>query len=133
VPSNKWTQARIREEIRVLCAATVFEKFRISVKPEESNFAHSSPGQRWLALACVLLLVTLVGAQVLHSHADGLASDGKACPICQVAHSAVAVVSIMQLPVAIHATGYLFAPVSMDRKSPWDSTPLFSRPPPVSV
>ncbi|HEV2987121.1 MAG TPA: hypothetical protein VG759_01670 [Candidatus Angelobacter sp.] len=94
---------------------------------------HSSPARRWLALACVLLLVTVMGAQALHSHADGLASDGKACPICQVAHSAVAVVSTMELPAALHTTGYLFSHASIDRKSPWDSTPLFSRPPPASV
>jgi len=86
-----------------------------------------------VALLCLLLLITTAAAQALHSHADGLASDGKACPICQVAHSAAAVVSTVQLPVAVHATGYLFSPVSIDRKSPWDSTPLFSRPPPASV
>ncbi|HEV2963358.1 MAG TPA: hypothetical protein VG649_16135 [Candidatus Angelobacter sp.] len=81
----------------------------------------------------MLLLITTAAAQALHFHANELTTDGKACPICQVAHSTVAVVSAIQLPVALHATGYLFSHASIDRKSPWDSTPLFSRPPPVGA
>ncbi|HEV2989590.1 MAG TPA: hypothetical protein VG759_14200 [Candidatus Angelobacter sp.] len=99
----------------------------------EGNLVHTSTGKSWLALVCVLLLLTAAGAQALHYHADGLPTDGKACPICQVAHSAVAVISTVQLPVALHATGYLFSPSSIDRKSPGDSTTLFCRPPPASV
>jgi len=104
-----------------------------SVKPEESNLVHSSPGRRWLALLCVLLLVAAVGAQALHLHSNELAPDGKHCPLCQVAHAAVQIVSMVQLHVAMQATGYLFFPASIDRKLPSDLTPLFSRPPPASV
>lgn len=103
------------------------------MKPEENNFVHSWPGRRWLALLCVLLLVAAVGAQSLHLHPDELAPDGKHCPLCQVAHAAVQIVSIVQLHVAMQAAGYLFVPANIDRKLPSDSTPLFSRPPPALV
>ncbi len=91
------------------------------------------PANPWIALFCVLLLAMVAGAQALHFHSDGLASDDKACPFCQVAHSVVAVVTTLQLPVVLHATGHLFLPQGIDRKSPWDSTTLFCRPPPASV
>jgi hypothetical protein len=103
------------------------------VKPEKSNFAHSSPAKRWLVLICLLLVATMAAAQTLHQHANDLAPNGKHCPICLVAHSAVQVASMVQLHVAVQTTGYLFFPASIDRKSPLDSTPLFSRPPPPSV
>jgi hypothetical protein len=103
------------------------------VKPEKNNFAHSSPAKRWLVLLCLLLIATMTAAQTLHLHPDELTPNGKHCPLCQVAHSAVQTVSMVQLHVAMQATGTLFFPASIDRKSPSDSTPLFSRPPPVSV
>src|SRR5258708_2043200 len=103
------------------------------MKPEQTNSPHSSPVRSWVPLLCVLLLVTVAGAQALHFHADDLAANGKPCPICQVAHSSVQVVPVAQLQVALQTAGYLFSPASLDRRSPLDSSPLFSRPPPPSV
>ncbi len=101
--------------------------------PEKSNFVRSSPVVRWLALTCVLLLVAAAGAQALHLHPDELAPNGKGCPLCQVAHATVQIVAIVQLHVAMQFAEYLLSPASIDRKSPLDTTPLFSRPPPASV
>jgi hypothetical protein len=103
------------------------------VKPEKSNFAHPSPAKRWLVLLCLLLIATMTAAQTLHRHADDPAPNGKHCPICQVAHSAVQIVPTAQLHVALQAANYLFFPASIDRKSSLDSAPLFSRPPPPLV
>jgi len=103
------------------------------MKPEQTNLAHLSSARRWMVLLCVLLLVMVAGAQALHFHSDDLAANGKPCPICQVAHSSVQVVPVAQLQVTLLAAGYLFSPVSLDRKSPLDSSPLFSRPPPPSI
>jgi hypothetical protein len=100
------------------------------VKSQRASFAPSSPAKRWLALLCLLLVATVAATQALHLHADDLTPNGKHCPICQVAHSAVQAVSTAQLHVALQSAGYLFFPASVDRKSPLDSTPLFSRPPP---
>ena len=102
------------------------------MKSEPINLTHS-PAKRWLIVLCVLLVATVATAQTLHLHTDDLAPNGKHCPFCQVAHSAVQIVPIAQLQVALQETGYSFFPASLDRKSPSDSTPLFSRPPPPSV
>jgi len=118
-------------EIRIFCKLRV--GLKPSVDPKVSKIVPSTPGKPWIALLCVLLLAVVAGAQALHFHADGPASDDKPCPFCQVEHSVVAFVSILQLPFVLHATGYHWLPQSIGRKSPCDSITLFCRPPPASV
>jgi hypothetical protein len=89
------------------------------------------PASRWLAIACMMLVLAATAAQVVHVHP--LSDDANQCRICPVLHSVVPmVVYAAHLEVTYKVTATLVVFTKPHRQS-WLEIPLlFSRPPPIA-
>jgi hypothetical protein len=101
------------------------------VKSKQAHFAHLSSAQRWVVLACLLLMAITVATQALHSHAYELSSEARHCTICQVAHTTVQATAVAQLVLSSTSTVFLSLSADPDPKQGLDTFSLFSRPPPT--
>jgi hypothetical protein len=79
-----------------------------------------------------MLVAASVGAQALHSHPDDFAGTSKHCPICPVLHTAVRAAQTFHLDVSFSVAAYLQRAAAPGWVIVVDSTPLFSRPPPLA-
>lgn len=84
---------------------------------------------RALALVCVLLILFVATAQVVHVHNGRLTSADRDCSICSVAHSTVQVAAAFQYAPVFARTAYVSA--LKEALQSFRSVPcLFIRPPP---
>jgi len=95
----------------------------------QAKFARKAVINRWVAVACLLLLSVSVVAQS-HIHPDDSATLVKHCPICQVAHSSAQVAFTTQLHVVFTTSIFLVISQDCDRQSNFYPGWHFSRPPP---
>ena len=85
-----------------------------------------------LALLCVLLVVFIGSAQLLHMHAGAENSD-PGCSLCAVAHLAALATPALINPVAASLVQAIVAPETGLAPPRFPSFSYDSRPPPVSA
>jgi hypothetical protein len=84
----------------------------------------------WIALACILLTLTMFGVETVHSHAASGASTQ--CAICITVHANAPVIVVLALPV-LHTLETVRQPNRTKRKITGVELELFTRPPPAVV
>jgi len=76
------------------------------------------------------LLLSVSAAAQAHVHPDDLAGTTNQCPICHVAHSSAQVALVVELDRALTTTDFFCTAPDPDRKSNFELSWHFSRPPP---
>ena len=98
----------------------------------KEKFARTTALRRWVVVVCLLLISISVVAQS-HFHTDDSTSVPKHCPICQVAHSTSAQITVVAQCHVIYATcGYLILARDHDHLLDLYASWHFSRPPPLA-
>jgi len=82
-------------------------------------------------VVCLLLLSISAAAQT-HFHADDLTATASQCPICHVAHSSVQITLVVEPDRALAIIDFICTAPAPDRKSNFELSWHFSRPPPIA-
>jgi len=83
-------------------------------------------------MVCVLLILFVGAAQVLHMHAPDEASNA-GCSLCAVAHATALPAPVLGTPAVAEAVAAIVAPDALSTPNRFFSFSLYVRPPPAAT
>jgi len=96
-----------------------------------ANKFEASLLRRWIASACLLLVLVFSGLEASHAHSDLRKSSSIPCVVCVSAQAQAPTLAMDALPVLL-AVATLAIPDQVQASSLADRLELFIRPPPAS-